>query len=307
MAASGAPPTRRCLERIQRELRALSHEPLPGILLSPDASDLCLLRALIVGPEDTPYAGGCFQFEIRFPASYPSCPPTLRFLTTDNGRVAFGPQLPSSGVVCPSLYGPWPESQWTRAPSLCGLLLTLQSLFNSNPLADQSVSQALAEEYKAYIHHETIRVAVCDALEGCSGSDFPGNFQRAIHSSFEFMFDRHVAACDSHATSGLTLTTALRELAGFVSSNFRYLEPFPKLKQRLKALRAQLESGEGPPPPEEEAWFETWRQRRSLVELDRGKENARPKLHVRRSLDAPMRGASARRSAPPSSGKSFEL
>lgn len=36
-----------------------------------DEANAFLWRALIVGPEGTPYSGGCFLFDIYFPGTYP--------------------------------------------------------------------------------------------------------------------------------------------------------------------------------------------------------------------------------------------
>lgn len=43
---------------------------------------LDLLRAMITGPEDTPYANGVFFFDIFLPSSYPSKPPQVKIVTT---------------------------------------------------------------------------------------------------------------------------------------------------------------------------------------------------------------------------------
>ena len=47
-----------------------------------------------MGPTETPYEGGFFQAEMRFPNDYPNHPPTLRFISEfwhpnvyDDGRV----------------------------------------------------------------------------------------------------------------------------------------------------------------------------------------------------------------------------
>lgn len=36
-----------------------------------DEANTFLWRALVTGPEDTPYSGGCFIFDIYFPGTYP--------------------------------------------------------------------------------------------------------------------------------------------------------------------------------------------------------------------------------------------
>lgn len=43
----------------------------PGVFVRVDEANAFLWRALITGPEDTPYSGGCFIFDIYFPGTYP--------------------------------------------------------------------------------------------------------------------------------------------------------------------------------------------------------------------------------------------
>ena len=52
-----------------------------------DEDHMDLIRALVTGPSDTPYATGCFIFDIYFPATYPNIPPIVKLLTTGNGLV----------------------------------------------------------------------------------------------------------------------------------------------------------------------------------------------------------------------------
>ena len=42
-----------------------------GVFVRVDEANAFLWRALIVGPEGTPYSGGCFLFDIYFPGTYP--------------------------------------------------------------------------------------------------------------------------------------------------------------------------------------------------------------------------------------------
>lgn len=44
------------------------------------AKNVCLHRALILGPDDTPYATGAFVFDILLPPEYPNKPPLVSSL-----------------------------------------------------------------------------------------------------------------------------------------------------------------------------------------------------------------------------------
>jgi hypothetical protein len=44
---------------------------------------------MIVGPSGTPYANGCFEFDVFFPEEYPNGPMKINFETTGNKRVCW--------------------------------------------------------------------------------------------------------------------------------------------------------------------------------------------------------------------------
>ena len=120
--------------RLMRELRALNDDlPQPNcastILVRYDAEKPAFMRALITGPPATPYAHGCFEFEIRCPEDYPASPPTVRILTTKRGTAQFGPNLYADGLVCLSLLGTWEGPGWEPAQSsLLQVLVSIQGL-----------------------------------------------------------------------------------------------------------------------------------------------------------------------------------
>ena len=75
----------------------------------------------ICRPEDTPYTGGCYQFDIYFPPKYPQSPPQVNFRTTGGGIVRFNPNLYQCGKVCLSLLGTWEGAQgeqWNETSTL---------------------------------------------------------------------------------------------------------------------------------------------------------------------------------------------
>ena len=92
-------------------------------------SRLDMLRVLITGPDETPYATGCFLFDVNLPASYPQVPPKVQYLTTGGGRMRFNPNLYNCGKVCLSLLGTWQGPGWVSGEStLLQVLISIQSL-----------------------------------------------------------------------------------------------------------------------------------------------------------------------------------
>lgn len=47
----------------------------------PSDNDMCFWKAIVTGPESTPYKGGCWMLNVYFPPSYPSVAPDIRFYT----------------------------------------------------------------------------------------------------------------------------------------------------------------------------------------------------------------------------------
>jgi ubiquitin-conjugating enzyme E2 G2 len=69
-------------KRLFKEYRGLSSDAPEGITAGPvSEDDMFLWEALIQGPEGTPFEGGVFPAELKFPKDYPLAPPTMRFLT----------------------------------------------------------------------------------------------------------------------------------------------------------------------------------------------------------------------------------
>lgn len=58
------------------------------------------MQVLITGPADTPYANGCFEFDVYFPQDYPNSPPLVNLETTGGHSVRFNPNLYNDGKVC---------------------------------------------------------------------------------------------------------------------------------------------------------------------------------------------------------------
>merc|ERR1711872_415104 len=103
-----------------------------GVFVRSDDEKSTLLKAIITGPEDTPYTGGVYEFDIYFPSKYPTVPPKVHFRTTGAGTVRFNPNLYQDGKVCLSLLGTWEGAQgeqWNQDTStILQVLISIQSL-----------------------------------------------------------------------------------------------------------------------------------------------------------------------------------
>ncbi|KAG6556424.1 hypothetical protein Mapa_002367 [Marchantia paleacea] len=141
-----------------------------SIHLCVDESRADVLRAMIVGPQGTPYQNGLFMFDIFLPPDYPQVPPNVHFLTTGGGKVRFNPNLYDSGKICLSLLGTWSGPGWVPGKStLLQVLVSIQSLifvkdpYYNEPGFEQTKSPEAEKENSRHREH-TLSLAVLGAL-----------------------------------------------------------------------------------------------------------------------------------------------
>ncbi|OJJ04371.1 hypothetical protein ASPVEDRAFT_43853 [Aspergillus versicolor CBS 583.65] len=162
--------------RITRELNQIEQSADLSFAVDYEESDIRNVRAIILGPPDTPYQFGLFEFTIKFGKDYPARPPSVKAVTTNSGSCRFSPNLYAGGKVCLSILGTWTGErgeQWSSAQGLESILISIQSLMSSNPYeyepgyenANSSSDQEHMAHYKSKIRHETIRIAVIQPLE----------------------------------------------------------------------------------------------------------------------------------------------
>ena len=95
------------LKRIQKELIDLGKDPPANCSAGPiDEKDQYHWQATIMGPDDSPYAGGVFFLNIHFPSDYPFKPPKVSFTT----RI-YHPNVNSNGSICLDIL----NAQWSPA------------------------------------------------------------------------------------------------------------------------------------------------------------------------------------------------
>lgn len=138
-----------------------------------------LLRAVITGPEDTPYSCGAFVLDVGFPSRYPDVPPQVNLQTTGRNTVRFNPNLYNCGKVCLSLLGTWSGAEgetWSKASStLLQVFISVQSLiFVPQPYFNEPGYESTmgtpegdrhSQAYDDVIRVATVQWAMVNALE----------------------------------------------------------------------------------------------------------------------------------------------
>jgi len=127
------------LKRIQKELIEIEKEPPSNCSagLAGDG-DFYNWTATIMGPDDSPYAGGLYFLSIRFPTDYPFKPPTAKFIT----RI-YHPNINSNGDICLDIL----KHAWSPALTVPKILLSISSLLD-DPNPDDPLVPEIAHIYK---------------------------------------------------------------------------------------------------------------------------------------------------------------
>ncbi len=169
-------------KRIMKELgeleksRSILNES--GIYFHYDDSDVSILYAMIIGPDDTPYEGGFYFFEFVYPLEYPMVPPIARYCTQGTlydireksmRSVRFNPNLYTCGKVCLSMLNTWEGPGWTPTCTITNVFVAIQGLvLNENPMENEPGYEGLQDEdgirkYKDYnqvIEYANYKIAV---------------------------------------------------------------------------------------------------------------------------------------------------
>ena len=120
------------IKRLQNELQDLQVNPVSNCSAGPIDSDLTHWQATIFGPEDTPYAGGIFNMDIKFTSEYPFKPPKIFFKTP-----IYHCNINRQGGICLDIL----KDNWSPALNTSRLLLSICSL-----LAEPNPSDPLVHE-----------------------------------------------------------------------------------------------------------------------------------------------------------------
>jgi baculoviral IAP repeat-containing protein 6 len=153
-----------------------------------------ILSFIIIGPKDTPYYNGLFEFHAFFPNEYPSVVPQVLINTTDNGKIRFNPNLYSNGKVCLSLLGTWRgekgESWIPEISTFFQVMISIQSLilvdepYFNEPGYERTSNTPEGKKqsaiYNENIRYETIRVAMLGMLK-----NKPLSYEKFVEEHFK--------------------------------------------------------------------------------------------------------------------------
>lgn len=125
-------------KRIQKELQDIQTNPPENCSAGPVGEDLYHWQAMLTGPSQTPYEGGIFWVDIRFPPDYPFKPPKCVFKTK-----IFHPNIrKEDGGICLDIL----KDQWSPALGIGKVLLSISSLL-SDPNPQDPLDTQAAELY----------------------------------------------------------------------------------------------------------------------------------------------------------------
>jgi len=123
--------------RITKEIADLRKDAPDNCSAGPRGENMYLWDAVIMGPSDTPFAGGVFKLEIFFPTDYPFKPPKVLFTTK-----IYHPNISTQGAICLDIL----KDQWSPALTVSKVLLSICSLL-SDPNPKDPLMPDIADEY----------------------------------------------------------------------------------------------------------------------------------------------------------------
>ncbi|CAO3608286.1 unnamed protein product [Cunninghamella blakesleeana] len=125
-------------KRITKELAEIALDPPANCSAGPkDDNNIYEWVSTIAGPSGSPYAGGIFFLDIKFPQEYPFKPPKITFRT----RI-YHCNINSQGAICLDIL----KDNWSPALTISKVLLSICSLLTDANPHDPLVG-SIAQEY----------------------------------------------------------------------------------------------------------------------------------------------------------------
>ncbi|KAK0754173.1 ubiquitin-conjugating enzyme/RWD-like protein [Schizothecium vesticola] len=225
--------------RITKELSDLQRNSDLSLAVACRDIDVRNVKALIIGPHETPYEFGFFEFSFKFNKEYPRKSPTVTATTTNGGRCRFNPNIYANGRVCLSILGTWRGErgeEWSAAQGLESILLSIQSLMSTNPYENEPGFEDANEvadkkHQKDYIRHETLRISVIQRLEEYLGISVDGTVAAPVSNREEYDLDMDVMEDEASVPFEPFKDLCKRRLLWYYDS---YLATIQKGKEEVK-------------------------------------------------------------------------
>ena len=126
---------------LNKELKDLQDDPIAtlGVTVGTINKDVFHWQITMMGPQDTPYAGGLFILTADFPSDYPNSAPTIKFKNK-----MYHLNVSKEGAVCISTL-----SNWVKGTTMSEVLSLIFALFyrqNPNSAFDSQMAQLFKQD-----------------------------------------------------------------------------------------------------------------------------------------------------------------
>ncbi|KAK7676142.1 hypothetical protein QCA50_020892 [Cerrena zonata] len=225
-----------------------------SIFLRVDETRVDIIKALITGPEGTPYYNGCYLFDIFLGPSYNHAPPSVKYMTTNGGKYRFNPNLYQDGKVCLSLLGTWTGPGWISGKStLLQVLISIQSMilceepYLNEPGWANGTGTPQSKAYSANVRRMVVKTAMLGNLKNP-----PEPFADVIRTHFRLkartimkQLDSWLEQDDGKPIDGVNQGGGLRASVGTSASVLqRDVDDMKELLQKLMNGE-EIEAGDG--------------------------------------------------------------
>ena len=131
--------------RLLKDLKKMHEDATQDtISATPSGDSLFHWEAVIFGPEDTIWDGGCFSLTIEFTEEYPNKAPKVKFITK-----MFHPNIYTDGSICLDIL----QHMWSPVYDVSSILTSIQSLLtdpNVNSPANNTAAVMYGQNYQEY-------------------------------------------------------------------------------------------------------------------------------------------------------------
>ena len=160
---------KKTIKIINKHVSLFNDEPINGVTIGLEESDISKCYFTITGPKDTLYEDGIFKGLFEFPTNYPYSPPKVKLTTP-----IYHPNFYPDGRVCISILHQGEDEtgyeksfeRWSPVQTIQSVLLSIVSLISS-PNSDSPANVDAAKDWRSNKEAFKKKVHKCvrDSLE----------------------------------------------------------------------------------------------------------------------------------------------